>query len=300
MKTSRALTAVALASSLGLAPVAAYAAPAPVPEQGLAFSTSIGACTLGYVDAEQRISYTAAHCGREGDRVRLIDRKTNAQTRELGTFHPSTRYDELFSNDWGFIQWDRDVVLGGNPYSGDTIVDPTDVKRGEEVCYHGETSHMGTRDETCGTFYRAVGQSFTIRGAHWRPGDSGGPLWIPGRGFLGVASIGPATPGNVGTATLGRVRVDGKPMGWAAAPRDGRLIGNEEGSREFLAAAGLDTAGVYDELIERSSGSSKSSSSSEKESSSTEMTPGEILSIVIPILVVLLPLLAQLAQQFMR
>lgn len=307
MNTSRACLAAAVVSSLCLAPVAAHAAPAPIPEQGLAISTSIGNCTLGYVDKEMRIGYTAAHCGREGDRVRIIDRTTNAHSREIGTFHPSTRYDELFSNDWGYIQWDRGVELGGNPYSGDAIIDPNDVKRGEEVCYHGETSHKGTKDTTCGTFYRATGESFAIRGAYWRPGDSGGPVWIPGRGFVGVASIGPATPGKVGTATVGRVRVEGKPMGWAAAPRDGRLIGNEEGTREFLAAAGLDSAGIYDELIDRSSksskGSSSESSSAEKESSSSEMTPGEILSIVIPILVVLVPLLAQLAQlaqQFMR
>lgn len=304
--SSRTYPAALLAATVLVSPIVASAtpAPAPVPVQGVAISSSIGNCTLAYVDKENRIGYTAAHCGNEGDRIRIIDRTTNAHSREIGTFHPSTKYDQLFSNDWAYIQFDRDVELGDNIYSGDTIVDPNDVKRGTEVCYHGETSHKGTNDTTCGTFFRAVEQSFTIRGAQWQQGDSGGPIWAPGIGFLGVASMGPATPGNAGAAIIGPIRVEGKPIGWAAAPRDGALISHEEASREFFAAAGLDEAGLYDAAIDKStsgsSGSSdsdsSSSSSKNEDSSSSDMTPGEILAIVIPILTVVIPLLAQLAQ----
>ena len=73
---------------------------------------------------------------------------------------------------------------------------------------------------------------------------------------------------------------------------------------------GLDSAGMYDGIIERAntfsseSGSSSSSSDSELSSNepvgSSEMTAGEILAIVIPVVTVVLPALWNLYQSFAK
>lgn len=73
---------------------------------------------------------------------------------------------------------------------------------------------------------------------------------------------------------------------------------------------GLDSAGIYDGIIERantfSSESGRSNSSSDSALSSnepvgsSEMTAGEILAIVIPVVTVVLPALWNLYQSFAK
>lgn len=308
-KVTTTLFSAAVVAALGVAAPAASAAPS-VPTQGGAVFISGGSCTIGYNDHARGVSYTAGHCGNDGDRVQLYDRtQRNAfagLSTPMGTFHPSKKFDD-YSNDWGEIVWDKGVTLGPNTYSGDTVLTLDQVKRGEEVCYHGETTHLGTTGKSCGTYFGRVEQSFTIRVPSSSQGDSGGPVWVPGRGFIGVISKGPAEKGPAGYAQLGMLKVQGKEIAWAAAPRDGGRISEKQFVDHTIKAAGIDDAGVYDTILDRlgssdsssDSSSSDSSPSSSSSDSSSEKTTGEKLAIAIPILAVVLPLLWNIAQQFM-
>lgn len=309
--------AAALIVALAANPAISTAAAPNSPEQGAA--VHIGGqsvCTIGYNDHARGESITAAHCGEDGQRVRLYDRTdTNpltSRSAEIGTFYRSPGYDNGISNDWGRIVWDKGVQIGANRFSRDTVLTLDQVKRGDEVCWHGETTHMGTTDRSCGTFFERTNEAFTVRVPQSSQGDSGGPIWVPGRGFLGVISAGPEQAGPVGRAWIGPVPLDieSREVIWAAAPRDGNRISDRAFENAMLRVMGVDQAGIYDNAIDRlnglsaKAGSSNSSSdlvaSSNEPVGSSEKTAGEILAIVIPILTVILPALWGLYQNFVK
>ena len=185
---SRTLTIGVLAALLAALIVAVpSASAAPRVSQGSVVVTDGGMCTVGFSDPARHRSLIAAHCGREGARVAVVDPATGAPSRPMGTFHRSKVYDQRLGNDWAAIQWDTGVAIGGNPHSGNRWVHPNDIALGETVCYHGNASH-GARGATCGKFAGAVGNTFFVDAPLTRAGDSGGPLWVPGRGFVGVIS----------------------------------------------------------------------------------------------------------------
>ena len=105
----------------------------------------------------------------------------------LGVLTNSPRYNGsnknvAVVNDWATISWADSVRLEPSRYSGDTIVPISDVQLGETVCVYGNT----TKRESCGNFAGRNGTTFYVEHATSDPGDSGGPLWIPGRGLIGV------------------------------------------------------------------------------------------------------------------
>ena len=135
-----------------------------------------GTCTIGFNDSARHRSLVAAHCGAEGARV-------NAGGA-TGTLFRSKAYDGHLSNDWAAIQWDPGVHVGGNPLTGDAWVHPGDVRLGETVCYFSRTRGA----KTCGRFSGSADGTFFAAAPLSHPGDSGGPMWVPGRGFIGVVS----------------------------------------------------------------------------------------------------------------
>lgn len=177
------LGAMAVAS-ISVQPAAAQ----PVVAQGsVVVVEGGGKCTVGFSDPAHQRSLIAAHCGREGGRVAIVDPATGASSGPIGTFFRSKVFDSRLGNDWAAIQWDPGVAIGGNGYSGNGWVHPNDIALGEPVCYHGNTSHGGG-GETCGKFAGSVGNTFFVDAPLTRAGDSGGPVWVPGRGFVGVIS----------------------------------------------------------------------------------------------------------------
>lgn len=309
MTTFRAAAAALAATAVLAQPTVALAAAPAAPVQGGAFTTGNSACTIGYNDLENRVSYTAAHCGKKGDRVALINRETNQRSRYMGTFIPSENYDRGYSNDWAIIKWDEGVKLGGNPFTGNTVLTLDQMKRGDKVCWHGQTSNMNTSDIQCGEYFGRAGESFTVRATNAKEGDSGGPVWAEGRGFLGVISIGPAYEGKSGDARVGLYRWKGKEMGWMAAPRDGRKLRDREADDLYARTAGLSKGGFYDQIIGSANdassemGSSNSSSDSDLSSGGTvgssDLSAGEIIAIVVALATVIVPIAAQLANMFL-
>ncbi|OFO47873.1 hypothetical protein HMPREF3044_09185 [Corynebacterium sp. HMSC073D01] len=105
----------------------------------------------------------------------------------LGVLTNSPRYNGsnknvAVVNDWATISWADSVRLEPNRYTGATIVPISDVQLGETVCVYGNT----TKRESCGNFAGRTGTTVYVEHATSDHGDSGGPLWIPGRGLIGV------------------------------------------------------------------------------------------------------------------
>lgn len=183
------ISSVVTPQALAQAPLTAY-------QGGQFYTRAYGSdraasCTISYNNAAQRISYTAAHCGKAGDTVFLRDyRGVNVAA---GTFSPSNQFAGHLTNDWGVIRWDPHVVLGANIFSGDTVVHPSQLRKGDRVCVRGVTAHgpaspTGSTTVNCAPFLGSINNTFFFENAGTRPGDSGGVVFAPGRGYLGVLS----------------------------------------------------------------------------------------------------------------
>ena len=157
---------------------------------------TLTACTIGYNDPEQRRSYTAGHCADNGDYgwqtgslVYLADSKGREMSTPAGMIYPAAAYyGASNANDWAVIYWFNGVEVGANPYGGE-YVPIQDLEPGETLCYHGYASHGGTTESTCGPFVGMIEKTIYFD-APGMPdyGDSGGPVYAPGRGLVGVMS----------------------------------------------------------------------------------------------------------------
>lgn len=194
--------ASALAASGLVGGVEAPAAERLVVKQGARmFVDNLGndnltACTIGYNDPKQRRSYTAGHCAdngnygwQTGSLVYLADSKGREMTTPAGMIYPAAAYyGASNANDWAVIYWFNGVEVEANPFGGEYV--PIDeLEPGETLCYHGYASHGGTNRATCGPFVGMIEKTIYFD-APGMPdyGDSGGPVYAPGRGLVGVMS----------------------------------------------------------------------------------------------------------------
>lgn len=200
-------------AALALSHTVATATEPTVVDQGDGIVVNGSACTVGFNLGAS--SYTAAHCGESGDRVRLL-LADGTLTPPTGTLTTSAA-SEGTTNDWARIDWDAGVEVGPNEYSGDGAVALDAVRPGEPVCTYGRA----TRATTCGVFHARVGNSFLVDIAPGEPGDSGGPVWAPGRGFMGVHSATVSGRNNLNgetkTLLLGATTADGDDIADALA-----------------------------------------------------------------------------------
>ncbi|MBA5244241.1 hypothetical protein [Corynebacterium haemomassiliense] len=194
--------ASALAASGLVGGVEAPAAERLVVKQGARmFVDNLGndnltACTIGYNDSKQRRSYTAGHCAdngnygwQTGSLVYLADSKGREMTTPAGMIYPAAAYyGASNANDWAVIYWFNGVEVEANPFGGE-YVPIEDIEPGETLCYHGYASHGGTNRATCGPFVGMIEKTIYFD-APGMPdyGDSGGPVYAPGRGLVGVMS----------------------------------------------------------------------------------------------------------------
>lgn len=307
MATLRTLAAALGTAAILASPLQAVAAAPTSPVQGGAIFIDGQACTIGHNDRAKGVSYTAAHCGKDGARVRLLERTSATQgnvSAELGTLRRSKGYDNGWNNDWATIEWDRGVTLGANAVSGDTVLTLGDLKRGDQVCYSGQATHGVKGGKDCGTFFAPASTSFTMRAeVPSQPGDSGGPIFVPGKGLVGIVSRGPDVPGQAGWVQLGMIKIPGKDYIWGATLADGKKLSDAEVRAAMTAAAGVDEAGVYEGILGRGGetlaklglgGSADSALSSGETIGKTGLTAGQLAAIIVPIVTIVLPLLSQL------
>lgn len=151
-------------------------------------------CTLGYVDKKNHTGLYAGHCG--GGKVGSIVK--NQQGKRIGVVE-STTYPEYgwldyfnkhrhVSSDRATIRFDNNVIVGENKHSGNTFADMKTVKTGDTICSYGAQS----KNQHCGkVLYKDRYDRFVVntRNSGGIIGDSGGPSWIPGKGFIGVYTM---------------------------------------------------------------------------------------------------------------
>lgn len=180
--------------------------PAVTINQGDRIFTDLrNSCTIGYIDKEQGVAYTAFHCGKRGmDHRRAVyvlrdGVKVHVGTMiyahnylpEVGLLPPSVLENlDTTDRDITAIKFDSNVTLGGNTYSGDVRIPIDQVHKGENACFYGVT----TGKSVCGTVRSVQGGSrpehhilvSLPNDAIALPGDSGGVAYIPGRGSIGI------------------------------------------------------------------------------------------------------------------
>lgn len=226
------VVALATAAVVAASPAVAAAAPVYYVQQGQRIAISDGYCTLGFNDPVTGKGITAAHCGEaEPVRVSLV-KADGTQTPPIGTITRSTRYFEhAIANDWATIEWDSNVRVLPNKFSGDKRISVEDVERDDKICFHGYTSHGDTNDYTCGTYMDRLGNTiFVSPERRVEAGDSGGPAWIPGKGFLGVLSAGTIEATGPLTEVVLTVPEDGPVFNQMA---EGYVIGSALGSADL-------------------------------------------------------------------
>lgn len=230
LSSVRRLCATVIAASLVVSSVGAPVAGAESSireglevNQGWKFGTLLGECTIGYNDPVKRISYTAAHCAEGVDRVFLLDRSGKSPQKPIhaGTIEMAPGYDpKTNTNDWAIIRWKDGVTINPNTYDRDGIVPVSKLRKGQTVCFHGHTSHGSAGNADCGKLIAVLGNKVLVetveRAKH---GDSGGPVYLPGGGLVGVLSSSFQFEDPNGNTRY---------LMTANAPKDGRIVSQAE------------------------------------------------------------------------
>lgn len=149
------------------------------------FDGNIVMCTAGMVDELTRSMVTAAHCvGEVGSAVR--DQAGNEigtvtwRGRGVGSTAPDTK-------DVAVVYISPEVEMGHNKYSQHTsMLSPAQVGVGDTLCRYGIKANR----VVCSTVSRKMNNNLSLSPDDSIPGDSGGPIWSPSRGFVGVLSAG--------------------------------------------------------------------------------------------------------------
>lgn len=156
----------------------------PVVNQGdrvfLKLGSASSGCTVGYVDHARNQAVVSRHC------VNVPFQPVhNAAGQRIGTVVSPSGWTALplAQNDFAYFTLDG-AAAGANKFSGNAKVHPSHVRPGEEVCTVGAT----TQRQLCGRVKSVRGHIVTSDIVGTGRGDSGGPMWIPGRGLVGVHS----------------------------------------------------------------------------------------------------------------
>lgn len=164
------LLAVALTSP------AAHAEPGVLVFPGMEIHQDTVLCTLGYVDPQTRIAYTAGHCRASG----TVSDRFGTPIGTQGTFRDNTPDGMTVDTNHQITDWEvihlhpgvmvNNVLPGGKVLVTDPAVLPA---KGMPVCHFGVVT-----GESCGTIESVNNGWFTMaNGVVSRKGDSGGPVY---------------------------------------------------------------------------------------------------------------------------
>lgn len=173
------LAVVAPVVALLLPSAPAHAQPDVVVYPGMEIHQDSVLCTLGYVDPQTRLAFTAGHCRASGT---VSDKQGNVIGTQ-GSFRDNTPDGTTVDTnhqitDWEVIHLTPEVVVNNVlPVGGRALVtDPAVLPVvGMPVCHFGVVT-----GESCGTVEAVNNGWFTMaNGVVSKKGDSGGPVYTP-------------------------------------------------------------------------------------------------------------------------
>lgn len=136
-------------------------------------------CTLGYIAPDASYAYTAGHCLFDDSDSAIF----NAAGVPVGWVAFADRSAIAGGGQRDYLRIDLfDGVRGISKYSGDTVLGAKGLKTGDQVCSYG----AGSNEIDCGNIAQVTGNIVKVSDMDSLPGDSGGPVWVPGKGFAGV------------------------------------------------------------------------------------------------------------------
>jgi hypothetical protein len=174
----RAAAAVVVAMVTATMPAApALADPGVLVYPGMEILQDSNVCTLGYVDPQMRVAFTAGHCRGSGP----VTDRDGKFIGHLAVFRDNTPDGATIDtshqiSDWEAITLAADVAVNNILPGGRTLVsDPAVVPQpGQPVCHFGVI--IG---ESCGTVEAVNNGWFTMaNGVVSEKGDSGGPVYV--------------------------------------------------------------------------------------------------------------------------
>lgn len=173
------LAVIAPVVALLLPSAPAHAQPGVAVYPGMEIHQDSVLCTLGYVDPQTRLAFTAGHCRASGT---VSDKQGNVIGTQ-GSFRDNTPDGTTVDTnhqitDWEVIHLTPEVVINNLlPVGGRALVtDPAVLPVvGMPVCHFGVVT-----GESCGTVEAVNNGWFTMAdGVVSKKGDSGGPVYTP-------------------------------------------------------------------------------------------------------------------------
>lgn len=129
-------------------------------------------CRVGYIDHDNRVIYTARHCGNESKGATVSSRGRVIGTILFDTLKP---YSKTFHRgDVQAIKVFDNVSLGKNIYSGDTLYPFEKLQKGDTVCGHAAMQRKGPQ---CSYVVAVNDGDVMIDNTGMIKGDSGGAFW---------------------------------------------------------------------------------------------------------------------------
>lgn len=143
---------------------------------GMEIHQDLVLCTLGYVDPQTRMAFTAGHCRASGS----VSDKQGNMIGTQGSFRDNTPDGTVVTTshqitDWEVIHLAPEVMINNVLPSGQVLVtDPSVLPIvGMPVCHFGVVT-----GESCGTIEAVNNGWFTMaNGVVSKKGDSGGPVY---------------------------------------------------------------------------------------------------------------------------
>lgn len=194
------------ASAAAITTVALVPGPTPVASAdpvlvfpGMEIHQGTQRCTLGYVDPELRVAFTAGHCRGDGP----VTDKDNHAIGNLATFRDNTPAGANINPDQAIVDYELVFLVEDTPANnvlpdGRSLKSVPDrgVSPGDAVCHFGVAT-----GESCGTVDSVNNGWFTMtNGVVSKKGDSGGPIYVlDADGTAGMVGIFNSTWGNFPT-----------------------------------------------------------------------------------------------------
>ena len=179
------LTASIIATPLAYAQIPS-ATEVTVDQGDIIWVTSDTLCTVGYVDKDNKRAYISDHCATPGKTKSVFNNDGIKIGKVTGKYSYDNPGYSTARKDVAVIELDEEIITGENQFSSNTRLRSSQLTPGESICLFSS----GYDSINCGAIHGVDGTLIEAdSGAAGIPGDSGGPAWIPGKGFVGVYSM---------------------------------------------------------------------------------------------------------------